>query len=367
MAEKETRRQYLERRVAEAQALGRSAGVTIPKGKISKDVLTQLDAQINKVLYPTGVYGDTTPLQQQPTLPPYTGPSTAELKAMQDEQTRQQLANAAASFTALLEGYGFTTAQAEELRKVAEASVKELDATATTVNKIRMSDTYNQRFTGMRALRDAGQAIDEATYISTERALKNVMVSNNLPEGFYDSFDDFGAFISKGVSATELEERIVAGQERLNNAPSEVRTQLMSFYGVDEGGALAYVLDPNRAQSVIKRQVRAAEIGAAAQRAQYSITEQEAQRLQSYVTETETYASLANRFQTAQEIQQNQEKLAAIEGTQLAGDIGIKSVIEKETASLLESQKRAEREKARFAGAAGTSQVSLAQRTAGQF
>lgn len=364
---KETRRQYLERRVAEAQALGRSVPVTIPKGSISKETLTQLDDAINKVLYPTGQYGDTTPLPSQTPTQTYTGPTKAELQEMARQEKLENLQSAAAGFTSLLQGYGFTSAQAEELKKIVDESVKNLDATATTLNKARMSNVYNQRFTGMKALRDAGQAIDEATYISMERALKNVMVSNNLPEGFYDSYDDFGGFISKGVSATELEERITAGQDRLNNAPAEVKTQLMNFYGVDEGGALAYVLDPTRAQSVIKRQVRAAEIGAAAQRAQFAVTEQEAQRLQSYITETETYASLANRFQTAQEIQQNQQKLAAIEGTQLAEDIGIKAVIEQETGTLLESQKRAEREKARFRGATGTTQVSLAQGTAGQF
>ncbi len=56
---KPSRNEYLNQRVQLAQSLGRDINVKIPTNP-TKAQLTALDAQINKILYPSGNYGDTT-------------------------------------------------------------------------------------------------------------------------------------------------------------------------------------------------------------------------------------------------------------------------------------------------------------------
>ncbi len=56
---KPSRNEYLNQRVQLAQSLGRDINVKIPTNP-TKAQLTALDAQINKILYPSGKFGDTT-------------------------------------------------------------------------------------------------------------------------------------------------------------------------------------------------------------------------------------------------------------------------------------------------------------------
>ena len=56
---KPSRNEYLNQRVQLAQSLGRDINITIPKNPTPAQ-LKSLDAQINKILYPSGQYGDTT-------------------------------------------------------------------------------------------------------------------------------------------------------------------------------------------------------------------------------------------------------------------------------------------------------------------
>jgi len=50
-----SRNEYLQERLAIAKTINPSVAVTIPTGTISKTKLTELDAALNKVIYPSGV------------------------------------------------------------------------------------------------------------------------------------------------------------------------------------------------------------------------------------------------------------------------------------------------------------------------
>lgn len=103
-----------------------------------------------------------------------------------------------------------------------------------------------------------------------------------LPQGFYDSPDDFTRFITNDVSPQELEERVMDGFVAVNKAPAEVRTELERLYGVSSGHLAAYFLDPQKATTLIQREVAAAEVSGGAQRAGFGgLDREEAERLAS--------------------------------------------------------------------------------------
>jgi hypothetical protein len=138
----------------------------------------------------------------------------------------------------------------------------------------RLYPEMRQRTEQGRAPMSIGQIRD---FRDSARALFR---SAGLPEGFYDEPEDFAAFIVGDVSVSELGQRIQDGYVAVASAPPEVRQQMRDLYGVDEGGLVAYFLDPNRAQPLLERQVAAARIGGAAVRTGYgALSLEQAERL----------------------------------------------------------------------------------------
>jgi hypothetical protein len=160
---------------------------------------------------------------------------------------------------------------------------------------------------------------------------------------------------------------VAAAVERVQNADPAIMKTLTDYYGIGQGDLAGYVLDPGNQFERIKRQISAAEIGAAAskqglqsnagvseQLAAQGITEAQAQK---------GYAAIADVLPTA-------EKLSDIYGNQ-AQRYG-QSEAEQETFNSLASaqrkrQKLSALEVGTFSGQSGTSRASLSSKTSGQF
>ena len=162
-----------------------------------------------------------------------------------------------------------------------EEFIKDGLSKAELTLKLRGTATYQTRFAAnAERVKNGLAAISEAEYIGLEDQYQNIMRNYGLPESYYaKSKDKFGTqigfqqFIANDVSATELEDRIMTGQERVLNSNPEVLAALKSFYpGVTNGDILAYTLDPTNALTEIKRKVTAAEIGGAALQAGLNTT-----------------------------------------------------------------------------------------------
>ena len=126
---------------------------------------------------------------------------------------------------------------------------------------------FDRVYPEIRLRRDAGKAPVSVAQIQQFRTTaRSLFRAAGLPEGFYDEPEDFHRFILNDVSPAELEERVMNGIVRAQNASPEVKDQLRRFYGIDEGGLAAYMLDPTRALPVIQRQIAAAEVGGSAVR-----------------------------------------------------------------------------------------------------
>lgn len=137
--------------------------------------------------------------------------------------------------------------------------------------RLRQTEPYKKRFAANAARISKGlRALSEAEYIGLEDGYQSIMRNYGLPASYYAKGDmgrqeGFEKFIAGDVSAAELEDRIMIAQNRVINAPSEVKTALQQFYpGITNSDILAYTLDPEKGLSDIKRKVTAAEIGGAA-------------------------------------------------------------------------------------------------------
>jgi len=72
-----------------------------------------------------------------------------------------------------------------------------------------------------------------------------------MPEGFYDSPDDFVNLISNSISASEFTSRVDTAASALNEADASVVNALQQYYNLTKSDLVAYLLDPTRAMPVI--------------------------------------------------------------------------------------------------------------------
>lgn len=189
--------------------------------------------------------------------------------------------------------------------------------------ELRKTDDYKKRFAANIARQNKGlMPLDEATYITNENQYEKVMKNYGLPASYYAGYTDpktgvtykpaLEKFLVGDVSPTELEDRIVAGQQRVLNTNPQVLEAFKKFYpGIGNSDFLAYTIDPENALKDIQRKITAAEIGGAAL----------AQGLTAGVTTAE---ELAGYGVTKQQAMQGYQDVAAIapRGSQLAAIYG---------------------------------------------
>lgn len=137
--------------------------------------------------------------------------------------------------------------------------------------RLRQTEPYKKRFAANAARIGKGlRALSEGEYLNLEDDYQNIMRNYGLPNTYYAKGDlgrqeGFEKLISADVSPAELEERILTAQNRVVNAPPQVKEALQRFYpDINNSDILAYTLDPERGLADIKRKVTAAEIGGAA-------------------------------------------------------------------------------------------------------
>jgi hypothetical protein len=146
-----------------------------------------------------------------------------------------------------------------------------LDGISAEAVILRLRDTeeFAARFPGLDLRRANGfSAISPAEYINLERQYRNVMMTAGIPEGFYDSVDDFAQFIGNDVSQAEMTERVALAATAARSIDPNLRLQLQEMYGVgveNDGELVAYYLDPERGTTVIEQrlQLEAAGLSAA--------------------------------------------------------------------------------------------------------
>jgi len=238
------------------------------------------------------------------------------------------------------------------------------DMTAAQI-KINLVGTqaYKDRFPAMDTLAKAGRAVNEATYISMERGYEQVLRAYGIDTATFGTRAQLGKYIGAEVSPVEFEQRVQIAKDRVDKN-SDVTSALQDYYGVSKGGAIAFLLDPTLGMDIVKKEARAAEIGAAAIAAGFGEFKgkENVGVAESFVNAsgTQDLMSLKAEFGKARNLANVQGNLAAIEGDKTYKDLNaVTAVIGQDTEELLRSQRRAAREAARFSGSTGVGTQSL--------
>ena len=209
----------------------------------------------------------------------------------------------------------------------------------------------------MAALAAAGKAVNEATYISMERGMVNVLKAYGLDDKVFGTTEKLGNIIANQVSVTEFENRVQMATDKVQKNP-DVLASLNEYYGVDLAGAVSYLLDPKTGMDIVKKQVRAAELGAAAEMYKFDLSKAAAESYIS-VSGTSDLNALKESFGKARLLADTQTRLSQIEGTQYNELEAVAAQLGQDQQRQLESQRRALREQARFAGQSGVTSASL--------
>lgn len=234
--------------------------------------------------------------------------------------------------------------------------------------QLQNTDAYKKRFAANADRIAKGlAALSPAEYIAMEDQYQNIMRNYGLPETYYakdamGTQPGFQQLLANDVSATELEDRVLTAQNRVQNANPEVYKALKAFYpDITNGDILAYTLDPTKALDAIKRKVTAAEIGGAAlaqglttdaaaaeNLARYGVTKQQAE--QGY----QTIGGMLPRATQLADIYKQDPYTQAVAEAEVFGTGGAVGAANKR-------KKLSALEQAQFAGSSGAAQNALSR------
>ncbi len=224
---------------------------------------------------------------------------------------------------------------------------------------------YKQRFKANDERRKKNlPVLSPAEYTSLEKTYRQILESNGMPAGFYDSLDDFSGWIAGDVAPTEILERVQAAARAVNNSDSAYISALRD-YGLGQGDLVAAMLDRSRALPLLQKTIREAEIGAEARRQSLQLSKERAGLFESMGV---TGSEAAQAYQTIGAVLPTLENLGDIYNDESYGQADVED--ELLGRSGLASQRRARlqaREQGSFSGSTGIGSKSLAGKSRGEF
>lgn len=217
---------------------------------------------------------------------------------------------------------------------------------------------YEQRFAANKARIKAGlPALSPGEYIATERAYQQVLRKWGVPAGFYDQPADFQKFLENDLSPAELDNRSQTAMEFWNRADPNQLAFFKQFY--TQGDMIAFALDPKRAEPLVGKAFRAAEIGGAATSQGLGITQLYAERLAGQgLTEAQARQGFGIVAADADQAKSLSAIYAGAEQAVTTEDL-MAATLEGDAKAQDKVRKLASRERASFGGSSGISSSSL--------
>jgi hypothetical protein len=234
---------------------------------------------------------------------------------------------------------------------------------ATTIQyELQQTPEWKKRFAANETRAKNGlPVLSPQEYIATERAYRQIMTDAGLPKGFYDSSSDFTQWIAADVSPTEIQSRVKAASDLVQNADKGTLDYFKQFYST--GDIIAYALDQKRAAPLVGKQFEAAKIGGAAADQGLALGQQTAEALASAGLSGDQ--AKQGFSQVAQE-KAASDNLASIYGQQhLTTDQLATDMFIGDAQVAAQRQKLASQERGSFSGASGIGQGSLSRNTGG--
>lgn len=220
---------------------------------------------------------------------------------------------------------------------------------------------YKKRFPAMAALRAKGHALSEAEYLSVEKSYRDSMAAYGLAGSVYDSQATFTRLMESEVSVRELEERLSDAKMVVDSTDPNIKNALASNYGMTYGDLMTYALDPKgMGKEHVDRLARSATLQGIAQSFSLQLNKVYSEQLaMDSAFNNATEADYRSALSDVAGVASTQGRLGGIEGTKVTDADVADAVIKKDAKKLLASQRRAQREQARFAGSSGVSAATL--------
>lgn len=131
---------------------------------------------------------------------------------------------------------------------------------AEIVQRMRDTTEFKTRFPAIEERKKKGLApISPGEYVAYERQARQMMRAAGIPEGFYDTQDDFRTFLENDLSLSELGDRVTLAANAAFKMPKEDRDAL-TRWGMSPGDITAFWLDPDKAQPLLERKYAAAQL-----------------------------------------------------------------------------------------------------------
>ena len=234
---------------------------------------------------------------------------------------------------------------------------------------------YNKRFAANARRAAAGlPQLLPATYIELEQGYRTAMMNRGMPEGLFDSQDDFTDLIAKDISVNEVEDRLDLALDYINfEGNAGVKKELREIYGMTDGEMAAYVVDPTKTADYLTREsgrrFRQASVGGAAENSKVSLADDlrdEIATMYGGSTWQTTFSDSQQKFTSVAEQQPLYKRLGLLSNVETSSDDLVKEQFNTAGAAEAASKKSrlASQERARFGGRSALSKTSLAQKRA---
>ena len=240
----------------------------------------------------------------------------------------------------------------------------------TLLNAMRSMPSHKVRYPAFSYMYNNENVNSERQYRSLETNYRRTMVEYlGEAAGPLATPEKLAQLMTNDVSPDETRDRLVQASNLLTTAGLEYNDSLRELYGIDDNYQLAFLIDPETAKPMIDKMAndrlraatlatRAAQEGLRLDREAVLNLADETQSMFGDLTVARTDVEVSNKMKQAALLAQQDRRLAAIEGQQYR-DVEAVEAAFGDVEAALSSQRRGERERARFGGTSGIGATSL--------
>lgn len=210
---------------------------------------------------------------------------------------------------------------------------------------------YRERFKGNEVRRKAGRPVlSPADYIGMEDQFKSMFRNALIPKDLFDTNDELAKYIGKSISVNEMQDRVNLARASVRSDDPLIRDTYKAWYamGLNEGDAIAAMLDPGKGLAEAERKARAVQFGGAATRQGVGLSQARAEELANMGVDP---SSAQQGFGQVADIQRNAGTLASRYGMEYGGQADAEDAVFLNDASATNRIKKlGQRESAEFGG-----------------
>lgn len=150
---------------------------------------------------------------------------------------------------------------------------------AELFQKVTETQVFKSKYPAYQTLIQQGKGISIEAYRQYTQQIQDMSRHYGIPTDMYGTPDAVGRLLTNGVSVSEANDRFQMAAQASYNVPEEVRQALREDYGIDQGGLIAYWLDPDKATPLLQKQFTTAQVQGAAKMQGVQTSQETAQRL----------------------------------------------------------------------------------------